>query len=406
MVKPFVTSMTPEEMKQQLKIDRIPDCFYEIWEEIKDSYEAHGAYILSDAYILATLEECYTLEAYRSIIVEAAALVRENPAMVLLVCLLEHWVRRGLNANFKEYEAPQGEGLAYDFLHLFPAIPSMPGSVKYLRERGVPEDIVVATMQEYDYCVEERCKNKAWGRPVFDHARLDWMKRLVVNRLIRIGRLNFELPRKRINNICVYRNTHGAICVLADGVYVHREGGILGSAGLEDSAGSFFAEVEEQEDVVTGYPVVDGCVRQEKLCLKKSEWELCLSPEDDVIAVHIPSGSGFDRDSVEASYARAREIFRNHYSDLPYKAFWCHSWLMSLQLRKVLNASSNILSFQEKYTIFPCRSRGIYVLFYVFHISKLPEDLRTLPEETSLQRGVKALCLNGEYFYEFSGFFF
>jgi len=311
-----------------------------------------------------------------------------------------------LEANFKEYEAPQGEGLAYDFLHLFPAIPSMPGSVKYMRERGVPEDIVAATMQEYDYCVEERHKHNAWGRPVFDCARLDWMKRLVVNRLIRIGRLKYDLPRKRITDIQVYRNTEGEICVLADGVQVHRDGGFLGSAGLEDPTGSFYAEVDEQEDAIVGYPVVDGYVRNEKVHLRKCEWEQCLSSEDDVIMVHIPPGSGFDRENVEASYARAREIFRDCYPDFPYKAFWCHFWLMSLQLREVLERSSNIRSFQEKFTMYPSKSKGIYVLYNVFHTSKLPEDLRMLPEDTSLQRRVKKMCLEGKYFHEFSGFFF
>lgn len=397
--------MTLEQMMQEVSVNKVPDCFAEDYLRIRDSWEAHGQMILSDSFISQTLQDSHALASYRELVLSAARQVRENPALVLLVCLLERWVRAGGNVADVAYEAPAGEGLAYDFLHLFPAIPTMPDSIAHLRGRGVPEDVIAETMGEYDFCVD-MCKTRL-GRPAFDRGRLSWIRHVVHNQLIRIGRFKYDLPGKYLRGVRVYRNKAGEIKILADGLDVHRSGRPLGSVGHTDPEGSFRAELRETEAAVSGHCAINGLVDKEPTVLSKTEWTLCLWEGDAVPRIHIPNDGSFDRETVEASYARAREIFASCYPDYPYKAFFCSSWLMSLDLRRILKPASNILAFQEKFTPIPFTSSGKLVFSFAFQMGAvIPEDLKALPENTSLQRAVKQLYLDGGYIHEGAGFFF
>ena len=397
--------MTLEQMQQHLGICQIPACFTDLYAQIADTYEDHAAQILSSRYISETLTACYALEPYRDTILMAAEQVRQNKAMCLLVCLLEQWVRCGGNVSDATYETPIGEGLAYDFLHLFPVIPTMPESVAYLRRRGVPEDVVAATLKEYDYCVD--MLNTRMGRPAFDCGRLNWICRLVRNAFIRIGRFKYDLPGNYLKGVRVYRNASGESIVLADNLQIHRSGRILGSVGHADEEGSFLAEIQDTENTITGHRATGGIVEKEQTTLLKKEWTLCLSEADACVKIHIPSEGSFDRETVSASFERAREILANYYPDYPYKAFFCSSWLMSPDLRKILKPTSNILAFQDWFTGIPFRSSGKLVFSFAFQMAPaIPEDLTALPENTSLQRAVKELYLNGGYVHEGAGYFF
>jgi len=396
--------MTLQEMSAELGLEKLPECFPSLYEEIRDSWTARSQRILSPEYIRKTVADSYVLNDAVPILLEAAQHLRQNEALCLLVCLLEKWIRCG-SIDARQYQIPQGEGLAFDFLHLFPAIPTMPGSVAYLRSRGVPEVVIRATMGEYDYCVDLR--RKSLGRPAFTWDRLHWIHRLIQNRFIRIGRFKYDLPDRYIHGFRVYQDKNGAITVLADGMQVHRDGGILGSVGLTDLEGSFFAQIRDREDYVSGHPIVGGLVRKETVSLDKREWTLELSEADPVLRIHIPPDGSFDRQSIETSYQTAREIFARCYPDYPYRAFFCHSWLMSPQLSQLLKPSSNILAFQKKFIPIPSKSGGNGCFAFLFGASpKTPEDLETLPEDTSLQRSVKKLYLDGGYLHEGEGFFF
>ncbi len=395
--------MNVEQMKKELGMKSVPGCFFDIYNEIADSYEERAESILSDEYLRKTLTEGYALLPYIDTVIEAAAKVRKNGALRLLVCLLEKWVRSGGNPNDAEYDAPEGEGLEYDFFHLFAAIPAIPECVSFFRDRNVPENIIETTMHEYDYCFLMRLWNT--GKISFDRGRLSWIKKMINHQIISIGRFKYELPTTRVNGIKVYRNKRGEVLVLADGLHIHKNGHVVGSIGCEDEADSFFADISETETEIVGHVIIDGEVEREKKSFSKAEWELCLSKEDAVIPVHIPREGAFDTDTVEKSYASLREVMKNCFPDMPYKAIHCQSWMMSRDLRKVLKPTSNILAFQNKYIHYPCKSDGTWVFGFVFMGEGGISDIDNLSEKTSLQRNVKALYQNGGAIYDDSGFF-
>lgn len=396
--------MTLEKMQAQLGMETVPACFSELYARIKDSWQTRKDTILSDAFIEKTLTETYCLEAYRGLILEAAAQLREDDALCLLVCLLEAWIGEGGAVNDRQYCPPKGEGLLFDFLHLFPAIPTMPASVAHLRQRGVPEDVIASTMGEYDFCVNMLLERT--GKPAFDRGRLNWIVRVIRNQLIRIERFKYDLPGKFMQGVRVYRNAAGELAVLAEGLRLHRSGRILGSAGHTDEEGSFFAGITETEDTVTGHLSVDGIVCREPVTLSKQEWQLCLTGEDAFPRIHIPSDGGFDKKTIAHAYERAREIFDRCYPDYPYKGFFCSSWLMSTDLKEVLKPTSNILGFQEPFTRIPFQSFGRLVFSFVFGLdAAIPEDIDALPEKSSLQRAVKERYKAGGFIHEGAGFF-
>ncbi len=395
--------MNIEQMKTELGMKSVPGYFADYYKEIEETWHNRAALILSENYIKEVLTDANALLPYMEMIFSAAAEIRKNTAMCLLICILEKWVRQSGNTSDSFYIPPAGTGLAYDFLHLFVAIPTIPDSVDFLRVRNVPKDIIISTLREYDMCVE-MCRVNI-GRPAFDRGRLNWICRIIRNNMLWVGRLRFELPTKRLGDIKVYKNKDGELAVFADGLHIHRSGQLVGSAGCENEDGSFVAEAFETDGEIIGHIITDGNVAKEKTILSKNEWELCLSKEDNVVPVHIPRSGSFEPETVEQSYARVRKILSECFSDMPYKAFHCRSWMMSRDLRKVLKSDSNILAFQNRYIHYPTLSAGVWTLGNVFPGEGGLDNLDNFSENTSLQRNIKAYYKSGNYIYDDCGFF-
>jgi len=394
--------MTLQQMQDILGIEKIPAAFEVFYSTVKDTFLDRADAVLSDDFIRKVIRESGAMLPYEDLILDAAAELRENSAAKLLICLLEKWVLDLDGYQSGDYTPPSGSSLGFDFLHLFAALPTIPGSVAHLRSRGVPEDVIASTMKEYDFCVELR--RSFTGRPAFDFGRLHWMRWMIHNKLIIVGNLKFDFFRERApREACLYESTDGEQLLLANNVWIHSSGGILESAGLTDDKGSFYAAIEETENTITGYPVCEGVIQSEKVSLSSAQWKCVLGENDPVVCVHIPFGAGLDHDLVAKSYQQAREIFTKCYPDLTYKGFYTHTWLLSPQLRDHLKPTSNILAFQNDYMLFPCKSKGQFVFSFVF--GGRPENLRDLPENSSLQRSLKKLYLDGGFIHEYCGVF-
>lgn len=394
--------MTLSQMQDVLGMAYIPPSFAEIYETVKDTFLDRSSHILDPDYIRQVLTQSGAMLSYADRITDSAVQLQKSTAARLLICLLEKWILDLDNYAFSSYTPPTVDLPGLDFLHLFAALPTISESVAHLRNRGVPEDVIAATMKEYDFCVELR--KKFTGKPSFDQGRLNWMRWLIHNRLLIVGNLKFDFFRQRApREACLYEHISGKKLLLANNVWVHSSGGILDSAGLTDTDGSFWADIQTDRDKITGYPIDNGVISPEKITLDCNEWRCCLGESDPVACVHIPFGGNLNHDLVLVSYARAREIFAQCYPDFTYMGFYTHTWLLSPQLQGHLKRDSNILSFQKDYELFPCKSNAQFVFSFVF--GGKPENLNDLPENTSLQRSLKKLYLDGGYIHEYCGVF-
>ena len=110
--------------------------------------------------------------------------------------------------------------------------------------------------------------------------------------------------------------------------------------------------------------------------------------DDPALSVHIPDFSGpLDPAACDAAFARAASFFPRHFPDERHAVAFCGSWLLDPQLADVLPATSNIVRFQRRFAFaYPTEPNNDSTVRFVF--GHVPDDLATLPRETTLQRAV------------------
>ena len=306
--------------------------------------------------------------------------------------------------NLSSYTPPEEAFPGSDFLHLFACLSSIPRSIAHLQKRCVPEDAILSTMKEYDFCVW--LLEHQTGKPAFSYGRLKWITKLIHHKLLTVGSLKFDFFREeKPREARLYRSRSGEEILLANNIFVHKSGGVLGSAGLLDDHGSFYAGITETVQQIIGYPVLDGIIQATPVALERKEWECVLGESDPIVCVHIPYNTDLSAGALDETYQRARQIFKSCYPDLDYRAFYTHTWMLNPLLKRQLKPTSNILTFQSKYHLFPCQSKGRHVFGFVFASKGSLDEPDTLPEDTSLQRSIKALYQSGGTLHEYCGVF-
>lgn len=132
------------------------------------------------------------------------------------------------------------------------------------------------------------------------------------------------------------------------------------------------------------------------------EYELTTLKDIPMVSLHIPTDvdlrSEVLRPSVKEALKKLYEIFPD-YAD---KTVFCHTWLLSAQLKDMLPETSNILLFQEMFDIEPEGYPGNDILTWVFKNPDLPKE--EYPENTSLQRKLKTFLLEGKQFCNGRGY--
>jgi hypothetical protein len=88
-----------------------------------------------------------------------------------------------------------------------------------------------------------------------------------------------------------------------------------------------------------------------------------------------------------------KKFFENYFPKLENAEYRCHSWLLDEQLKNMLSANSNIVSFQNRFEIFDKGEVDTEFIEWLFNTKS--KDFATLPENTSLQINMKKHLLSG-----------
>lgn len=128
------------------------------------------------------------------------------------------------------------------------------------------------------------------------------------------------------------------------------------------------------------------------------------------IELHIPSAdNGLQDQEVESSIVLAQEKVEIYFPEAAgkTKAYCVSTWLLSPQLKQMLKPDSNILKFQNRFTITKTFDGTASFLYNVFKISLPLEkvNIAALPEDTHLQREVKKHLLSGLPLQNAKGYF-
>lgn len=348
-------------------------------------------------------------------VISALPAVCENPDLVLFAKTLYHMLsdNRHHEQVFPGLEfpkAPEGaETLGYDIFSFYPVFARIHEVCSELRKKDIDQEIIRITYSGIDGCINSSIK--LMGRLGFTKIYFLWCTGYKNAALFRLDRFTFEIRDGIELDVYAFVNKDRQIKLLMkDGLKIHKNGLILGSAGAKDPEGAFQTTYQETETAYEGHSVDQDTVlvQRERTRLDKAEWELLYKPGDDLVSIHIPGKQPFDREFVESSLNHGREFFKKLYPDRALRAFMCISWLLSPRLKKFLKPTSNILDFQNRYTRFPYPCEGLPVFQFVFElgVSSLEEvDLDALPETTSVQRNIKRIYQDGGYILETGGLF-
>ena len=398
---------TREEFIEALGVTEMPALFGARFEETMAEYEKNGVFYLQDAF-LDELQSTYRIYRQKYDYVKAAAKrVRENEFLAQYSLLLYH-MQLDNNHNGEIYlkKFPCSEAVAPADLEMaghFSQLAFAEDVAAYHRAHGVPEDIIVDTLNDlYEEAI--LVCNDCLGRDGAHPRCFGWGQIYMNYRILRVGVLNFELRDHFTSAVTVFENGKKERIALANGKDIATNGQIAGSAGCEETL--FHAAVTETDEYYEGYAAdpANAVYASTPVRLPKKEWHVALQREDGILNVHIPSHVALTPENTDAAYARAWEALPKCYPEYAPKCFACFSWLLDPQLKQFLKPGSNLVAFQDKYHRFAMKSGGTDV--YSFLFKKPVEKNEDLCEDTSLQRAVKAHYLNGKYIYAQGGYFF
>lgn len=291
--------------------------------------------------------------------------------------------------------------------NMLPVLLHLPSFVKTYDElikRGFSHDDAVKNLSVLSIYIreEERYRTKIVGISSFISY---WLYRFTKLQILYFGKagINFHLINADCNFPYVLRNkaSEKTVTVFGNDFAVHKSGIPLKSAGAEETEGSFIARFKETEEEYIGHVSNERCVLKTAQAFKKSEWELIVSPGDDIITLHIFWDSDLTAEVVDQALKEGVEKCKLCYPNKDFKAIRCCSWLMSPDINEILGEKSKLSRFSARFIRFPVVSGGNLMHSYVF------PGQRCSPEEyvatTTLQKGVKQLLLDGKYIYETAG---
>ncbi|MBQ9325553.1 MAG: DUF5596 domain-containing protein [Clostridia bacterium] len=124
------------------------------------------------------------------------------------------------------------------------------------------------------------------------------------------------------------------------------------------------------------------------------EYEFFEENGNRMIQIHIPSDADLSPVSLDASLEAFENFRKTFFPEWMTAPRVCNSWMMSPALPQLLPPTSRILGFQRRFTLRNWDRETNGVLNWVFPGHK--EISEALPENTSLQRSMKAYLLRGE----------
>ena len=364
-------------------------------------YREQGVFFLDPAYLSKVNQKTNAFPNLFGELLRGAEQVAKDEAAAQYALLLYRAMqkREQLLAILPSIEIPHED---YPTLALLAFIPYVEELYDRLLEKKLPLDIVSATVRQFEACMylqQERSGHFGMSKRYFDH-----MQRYVDFRILNVGRLRFETHELKDACIVESRKT-GEQILFSVGGEMNEEGLCADTPPIHQNSNGFTAFFKETEQSYIGTPIkADGKCQKEPITLDKNEFFMKVPLHSACLAVHIPAKGALTEEACRQSYERALEIFSKLYPSTPIRAFRCHSWMMSPQLKEILKEDSNLLRFQAPFHKYPCKTKGEDVFNFVFKMLP-PKHYDHLPEETSLQRALKQIYLNGGYLYEYNGIF-
>lgn len=392
--------MTLRQIADQLGLGAYPEGIEAVFQAQKGS----GA-PACDLQLIDQLQEMHGIFGdYYTDVRQTASLINDDPVRSAWVRAASAFAVEASHDDTYKIPAPEPDGtLVTDYLMLHILIPQMPGAMENYRRRGFSEEEIRAVNNHYKGCIYT--VKVLTGRPGINRTYYRWLVHFTKATIFHTKGLQFELKKLPPNALWLRnRETKQVVPLLLRGTFHPSGVQPVGSAGYETADDSFTVTFEETEQAYVGHGVFDGVVSPEPQVFDKALWECVGNPGDGCLNVHIPRGADISPATFREAWDSARQIVRQRFPEHGGGNIFAYSWLFDPALKKFLKEDSAIIKFQNMFARFPIRSDGKAVFNFVFR--RTTDALETLPEDTSLQRKIKALYLDGKYIYEYAGAIF
>ncbi len=391
--------MRLKELMQELGISNYPLKF----EKIYDKTDLASTEFC-DIETIENFENKYgVLKEFLPAVIEGARELKNRPLLLAYGNISREYLNEAENfSDAITVPVPTSDKTpACDMLMLFVLISQASACAERYRKRGFSDKEIQDVFNVFH--ISLNIVNIKTGRPGIERIYFPWSLRYIMCEMFNCGSFNFELrkltqPIKLLKN----KNSEKHTLLMTEGRF-HRDGQLLGNPGYTDERDAFDADFSETDEFYKGHiSSPQGFVSPDVLIFKKSEWECVLQKGDDVASLHIPRNVDLSRNALTESYKNGLEIIKERFPEYKVKYLYCNSWLIDTRLRDLLGEGSKIAGFGDTFMRYPvqCSGRDGYAFFFLGYEG--PDE--NLPENTSLQRKIKALYLSGGYTYTSSGF--
>jgi hypothetical protein len=194
------------------------------------------------------------------------------------------------------------------------------------------------------------------------------------------------------------RNTKKVVALRDAGEEFRRDGQRNGINQVFDEEGKFLSQWIEDSREITANPINPmGYVEKETITVAKSDWEIALSKGDTLLALHVPSGPGYNPERLKNSMTLAMDFYQEYFPELNIKGFWSESWLYDSRLSLVLdNETSNIIKVQRQFYLYPIEEGDGMLRYEAFGDWKA--DPTKVELKTTLQKATAAYMKTGGRF--------
>ena len=133
------------------------------------------------------------------------------------------------------------------------------------------------------------------------------------------------------------------------------------------------------------------------------ELEYEFLEKEKLISIHIPSDAVLSKENLKESFSKLFNFVKQHKVEYTKSKVICDTWLLSLTLKELLPEQSKIRNFMDCFDIVCFNENNDSCFEWVFKC-KHHKDFEQLPENTSLQKKVKQLMIQGKHIGSATGY--
>lgn len=385
------------EIAEKLGFTEYPEALNEVYANLVDDGKP-----ACDLVAIDQLEEKWGFFGkYYDVVKETAAAINADP-------IRSAWVKVGAKFGFDNPSAiartvpvPVADGTAVtDLLPLHILLAQVPASIDEYLRRGFSEEELRKLLGGYRGGI--RIVESQVGRPQVNTLYFGWLYHYVKVELFDTSGFQFELRKLPPNAIWLKNKATGEVrCVMCKGHFDITGYQVWGSKNYENPPEKFRVSFEETDEKFIGHAVYNNHVSRNPEEFSKEEWECIARPGDNCMSLHIPRKTDISMEALDRACVNAKKIMMERFPDLQGREIYCSSWLLDPRYREILGPDARMTKFMERFVKHPVWNQGTSPFGYVF--PKYVEDLTTLPENTTLQRKLKKMYIEGDCIYGYAG---